>query len=72
MNGMGPPCCTSCLSDESGIGGTECRRKVASGRRVGGAIRSLINARKLQLQCARVLHKTLLVFVLMYGSKKMF
>ena len=32
-------------------------RKVASERRVAGAIRSLVNARSLQLQCARVLHE---------------
>ena len=41
------------------------------GRKVGGAIRSLINARGLQFECARVLHETLLVPVLMYGSKTM-
>ena len=35
-------------------------REVASGRRVGGAIRSLVNARDLQLECARILHETLL------------
>ena len=35
----------------------------------GGCHRSLDNARDLQLQCARVLHKTLLVPVLMYGSE---
>ena len=32
------------------------------------AIRSLVNGRGLQLECARVLHETLLVPVLMYGS----
>ena len=46
-------------------------RKVASRRRVTGAIRSLVNARDLLLECARVLHETLLVPVLMYGSDKM-
>ena len=40
-------------------------------RRVAGAIRSLVNARNLQLECARVLHETLLVNVLMYGSEAM-
>ena len=30
--------------------------KVSSGRRVAGAIRSLINAKGLQPKCARVLH----------------
>ena len=34
---------------------------MASGRRVEGAIRSLVNARDLQIECARVLHETLLV-----------
>ena len=54
--------------DELGADEAEFRRKMASGRRVAGAIRSLGNARSLQLECARVLHKTLLVPVLMYGS----
>ena len=41
-----------CVLDESGTDGTECSRKVASERRVLGAIRSLVNARDLQLECA--------------------
>ena len=45
-----------------------CRR---SGRRIAGAIRSLVNATDLQLECARVLHETLLVSVLMYGNETM-
>ena len=36
-----------------------------------GAIRSLVNARDLQLEYARVLHETLLVPLLMYGSETM-
>ena len=52
--------------DESGTVGAECRRKVASGRRVAGGIRSLVNARNLQLECALVFHEILLVPVLMY------
>ena len=55
--------------NESGTDGAECSRKVARGRRVAGAIRPLDNARYLQLECARVLHETLLVLVLMYGSE---
>ena len=47
----------------------QCCRKVASGRRIAGVIRSLVNVRGLQLQCARVLHETLLVPVLMYGRE---
>ena len=48
--------------DEAGVDGAECSREVASGRRVAGAIRSLVHARDLQLESARVLHETLLVF----------
>ena len=44
---------------------------MASRRRVAGAIRSIVNARDLQFECARVLHETLLVPVLMYGSETM-
>ena len=55
--------------DESGTDEAECRKNVTSGRRVAGA-RSLVNARGLLLECARVLHETLLVPILMYGSEK--
>ena len=41
-----------------------------SGRRVAGAIRSLDNARDLQLECASFA-LTLLVPVLMYGNETM-
>ena len=50
--------------DEAGTDGVECSRKVASGRRMAGAIRSIVNARDLQIEYARNLHKTLLVPVL--------
>ena len=53
-----------CVLDESGIDEAECTRKVASERRVSGAIRSLVNARSLQLECSMVLHESLLVPVL--------
>ena len=39
-----------CVLDESGTDGAKCSRKVASGRRVAGTIRSLVNARNLQLE----------------------
>ena len=55
--------------NESGTDEEECSRKVASGRRVAGAITSLVNARSLQLECARVLHESLLVPALTYGSE---
>ena len=44
---------------------------MASGGKVAGAIRSLVNARDLQLERARVLQETLLVLVFMYGSEIM-
>ena len=56
--------------DKLGTYRAECSRKVVSGRRVAGGIRSLVNARDLQLVCARVLHETLLIPV-MYGSETM-
>ena len=49
----------------------ECSEKVASERRVAGAIRFLVNGMDLKLECVRVLHETLLIPVLMYGSETM-
>ena len=49
---------------ESGTDGAECSRKVASGRRVAVAIKFLVNARGLQLECAKILKETLIVPVL--------
>ena len=60
-----------CVLDESGTDEAVCSRKVASVRRVAGAIRSLVNARSVQLECARVLQESLLEPVLTYGSKTM-
>ena len=54
-----------CVLDKAGIDGTECSRKVAN------AIRSLVNARDLQIEYARILHETLLASVLTYGSEIM-
>ena len=51
---------------ESGTDEADCRKKMASGRMVGGNIRSLVNGRGLQLQCAWALHESLLVPALMY------
>ena len=44
---------------------------MASGRRIEGAIRSLVNAMDLMLECVRVSHVTVLVPFLMYGSEAM-
>ena len=60
-----------CVLNESGTSEAECSRKVASGRRVAGAIRSLDNARSLQLECARFLHEPLMVPDLKYSSETM-
>ena len=60
-----------CVLDELGTDGAVCGRKVVSRRRVAGASSSLVNARDLQFGCPRVLHKTLLVPLLMYGNEKM-
>ena len=40
-----------------------------NGRKLAGAIRSLISGRGLQLECARVLDEALLMPVLMYGNE---
>ena len=40
-----------CVLGESGTDNADCRREVASEREVGGTIRSLINARGLELVC---------------------
>ena len=44
---------------------------MAGGRSVASVIRHLVNARDLQLECARVLHEILLVFVFIYSSETM-
>ena len=48
-----------------------CSRKMESGRRVAGAIRSLVNARSLYHECVRVLHESLLVSVFTYDTETM-
>ena len=47
-----------CVFDEADTDGAKCSRKVASGRRVTGGIRSLFNARDLQTEWDRVFHET--------------
>ena len=42
-----------------------------SGRKIEGAFRSFVNAGNLQLEYATVLHETLLMPVLNYGTKTM-
>ena len=55
--------------DEAGTDGTECSRKVTIGGVVAGAIRSLVILGICRLSVL-VLHETLLVPVLTYGSEK--
>ena len=57
--------------DESGTDEAKCSRNLVSRRGVAGSIMSLVNARDLQFECARVLHETLLDPVLIYGSEMM-
>ena len=65
-----------CVLDESGTGGAKCRGKVASGRKVADAVRSLVNYRNLEFQCTRVLHEAMLMpanFIVMrqcYGRRR--
>ena len=60
-----------CVLDESGIDGVERSWKMASGRRAASVARSLVNSKDLQIECARVLHGTVFVPALMYGSETM-
>ena len=61
--------CFRCGLDKAGSDGAECQRKLASGRKVASVIRSLANARSLQLEYARVLREGLFVPVLNYDSE---
>ena len=57
--------------DDSGSDEADCSRMVVSGRRVAGVVRFPVNIRSLQLECAKVLHESLLVPVLIYVSDTM-
>ena len=59
-----------CVLDELSTDGAQYSSKVASGREVAGAVKSLVNARVMQLDFAKVLHETLFVPVLMYGVRQ--
>ena len=54
---------------ESSTDVAERRRKVGSWGKVASAIRSLIKARGLQLECVRRMHDSLTVPVLLYGNE---
>ena len=57
------------MLDERGTDDAECRRKMSNERRVAGAIKSLVNAKGLSIECNRVLHENMLVQTLLYGSE---
>ena len=59
-----------CVVDESATDERKWSKKMANGRIVVGPIRSLVNTRSLQLECARVLHESLLVPVLTYDVEQ--
>ena len=56
--------------NEADTDGAVCSRKLVSGSRVERAVKSLDNARDLQLECARVLHETFLVPLIIYGVRQ--
>src|SRR5678816_433561 len=57
--------------DEKGTDDVECSRKVVNGRKVAGAIKSLVNVKGLSLECARVSHEGMMLPVLLYSSETM-
>ena len=57
------------MLDEMGTDDVECDRKVSSGRRVAGAIKSLVNGKSLSFECIWVLHESRLVPALLYGNE---
>ena len=59
------------MSDESGTDNAEYCRKVASRRKAASVIMFVVNVRGLQLECARMLHESLLVHVLLCDSETM-
>ena len=60
-----------CVLNESGTYEEEYSRKLTSGRMIVCVIRSLVNARSLQFECAMVLYESLLVPVLTYDYETM-
>ena len=56
------------MLDESDTDIAECC-KIVWGREVMGAVRSLVNARNMQLDCAKVLYEALFVPVLLNSSE---
>ena len=59
--------CLKYVLDKFGTDVAKDHRKEMNGRKVAGAIRSLVNAMGMQLECPMVLNEGLLKLVLMYG-----
>src|SRR5678816_2738899 len=59
------------IVDEKGTDDAECSMKVVKGRKMAGAIKSLVDAKGIRLECARVLYDGMLLPVLMYSSETM-
>ena len=57
-----------CVLDKSGVDETEGSKKMVSWRIVAGAIRSLVSAKGLQHESARVLNEGLLLSVPLYRT----
>ena len=59
------------MLNEKGMNDTEYGKKVTSGKKVAGAIKPLVNAKRLSCEHNRVLNESMLLPVLMYDSKAM-
>src|SRR5678815_5288590 len=59
------------MLDEKGTDDAECSGKVVNCRKVAGAIKSLVDVKRLSLECARVLREDMLLPVVMYSSETM-
>src|SRR5678815_4220734 len=59
------------MLDEKGTDDAECSKKVVNFRKVAGAIKPLVDVKRLSLECARVLCEGMLLPVLVYSSETM-
>src|SRR5678815_5767524 len=59
------------MLDDKGTDDAKCSRKVVNGRKLAGAIKSLVDVKGLSLECARGLHEGILLPVLMNSTETM-
>lgn len=57
------------MMNNKGTKKVECQNKLMNGRRFAGAIRALVIIKRLNLTCARLLYKSLLIPTLVYERK---